>query len=46
MNENLTPVLMAGIYLAIEILKYFTAGKKIEINTERIAEILKKIDNK
>ena len=43
-NETLMPVIMAGIYLIIEVFKYFTAGKKIEINTERIQEILKKLE--
>lgn len=44
--HGLEPVLMAGIYLIIEVIKYFTAGKKIEINTERIKEILNKLDEK
>lgn len=43
-HETLMPVIMAGIYLLIEIAKYFTAGKKIEVNTERIQEILKKLE--
>lgn len=42
--NSLTPLIMAGIYLLIEIAKYFTAGKKIEINTENIKEILKKLE--
>lgn len=43
---GLEPIIMAGIYLVIEIIKYFTAGKKIEVNTERIKEILSKLDEK
>lgn len=43
---GLEPIIMAGIYLVIEIIKYFTAGKKIEVNTERIKEILSKLDDK
>jgi hypothetical protein len=47
MNTNgLEPIIMAVIYLGIEVLKYFTSGKKISMNTERIKEILDKIDNK
>lgn len=44
--NGLEPIIMAGIYLVIEIFKYFTAGKKIEINTERIQEILSKLNDK
>ena len=44
--SGLEPIIMAGIYLVIEIIKYFTAGKKIEVNTERIKEILSKLDDK
>ena len=43
-HDALMPVIMAGIYLMIEVFKYFTAGKKIEVNTERIQEILKKLE--
>jgi len=43
-HDSYTPIVMAGIYLLIEVAKYFTAGKKIEINTERIQEILKKLE--
>ena len=43
-HDSMTPLIMAGIYLLIEVAKYFTAGKKIEINTERIQEILKKLE--
>lgn len=42
-QDQLYPVIMAGIYLLIEIAKYFTAGKKIDINTKRIEEILNKL---
>lgn len=44
--NGLEPIIMAGIYLVIEIIKYFTAGRKIEVNTERIKEILSKLDDK
>ena len=43
---GLEPIIMAGIYLIIEVIKYFTAGKKIEVNTEQIKEILSKLDDK
>lgn len=43
-HDSLSPIIIAGIYLIIEIAKYFTAGKKIEINTENIKEILKKLE--
>jgi hypothetical protein len=46
MSDNLEPVIMAIVYLGIEVFKYFTSGKKISMNTERIQEILKKIDTK
>lgn len=47
MNGNgLEPIIMAVIYLGIEVFKYFTSGKKINMNTERIKEILDKIDSK
>jgi len=46
MNDNLEPIIMAVVYLGIEVFKYFTSGKKISMNTERIQEILKKIDTK
>jgi hypothetical protein len=45
-TQGLEPIIMAVIYLGIEVFKYFTSGKKISMNTERIQEILKKIDNK
>lgn len=44
--NGLEPIIMAIIYLGIEVFKYFTAGKKIEVNTERIQEILSKLDAK
>lgn len=43
-QETLVPIIMSAIYLLIEIAKYFTAGKKIEMNTDRIQEILKKLE--
>jgi hypothetical protein len=43
-HDGLYPVVMAGIYLLIEVAKYFTAGKKIDINTKRIEEILNKLE--
>jgi hypothetical protein len=45
-DNSLEPIIMAIVYLGIEVFKYFTSGKKISMNTERIQEILKKIDSK
>lgn len=45
-TQEIEPIILAVIYLGIEVFKYFTSGKKINVNTERIQEILKKIDSK
>ena len=36
---------LAIVYAGIELIKYFTAGRKINLNTDRIEEILTSLKN-
>jgi len=45
-NEpNINSLVLAIVYAGIELIKYFTAGRKINLNTDRIEEILTSLKN-